>query len=131
MDNAQQIAINTAYVTLASKNLEPLVAFYQGLLEHPPNLHIPGHYAEFTLTGLKLALFKPSNDHTQEFSGPTGSMSLCLEVKDLECAIAKLTGLGYPPPGQIIYANHGREIYVYDPGGNRLILHQSPSSPSD
>jgi hypothetical protein len=35
--------------------------------------------------------------------------------------------LGYPPPGEIITASHGREIYTYDPAGNRLILHQGRS----
>lgn len=54
-----------------------------------------------------------------------GAMSLCLEVRNLESAIAHLTALGYPPPGEILTASHGREIYAYDPAGNRLILHQS------
>jgi hypothetical protein len=52
-------------------------------------------------------------------------MSLCLEVSDLEDAIAHITALGFPPPGEILTASHGREIYAYDPDGNRLILHQS------
>ena len=43
---------------------------------------------------------------------------------NLEQAIACLTNLGYTPPGEIIEASHGREIYAYDPAGNRLILHQ-------
>jgi hypothetical protein len=52
-------------------------------------------------------------------------MSLCLEVASLEDSIDKLTQLGYPPLAQITTASHGREIYAYDPDGNRLILHQS------
>ncbi|MFM7372329.1 MAG: VOC family protein, partial [Sphaerospermopsis kisseleviana] len=51
-------------------------------------------------------------------------LSLCIEVSNLENAIAHLTSLGYPPPGKISIASHGREIYAYDPDGNRLILHQ-------
>ncbi len=54
-------------------------------------------------------------------------MSLCLEVSNLEDAIAHLKTLGYPPPGNISIASHGREIYAYDPDGNRLILHQNNS----
>ncbi len=52
-------------------------------------------------------------------------MSLCLKVPDLEVAIAHLTRLGYPPPGEILTASHGREIYAYDPDGNWLVLHQA------
>jgi hypothetical protein len=52
-------------------------------------------------------------------------MSLCLEVANLDQAIARLTHLGYPPPGPILTASHGREIYAYDHDGNRLILHQA------
>ncbi|EKQ68223.1 Glyoxalase/Bleomycin resistance protein/Dioxygenase superfamily [Leptolyngbyaceae cyanobacterium JSC-12] len=55
-------------------------------------------------------------------------MSLCLEVENLEGAIAHLTQLGYPPPGEILTASHGREIYAYDPDGNWLILHQNYSA---
>ena len=121
--------IQTAFVTLASENLEALVAFYQGLLNQVAQSYAPGHYAEFTLPGLKLVLFKPKDDHVQEFSGPAGSMSVCVEVEDLGGAIATLKQLGYPPPGNIIHASHGQEIYAYDPAGNRLILHES--NPSD
>ena len=52
-------------------------------------------------------------------------MSLCIEVENLKEAIASLTALGYPPPGEIIEASHGTEIYAYDPANTRLILHQS------
>jgi len=115
--------IQTAYVTLASEHLSALVTFYQDLLAQEPQPYVPERYAEFVLPGLTLALFKPG--HPQEFSGPAASMSLCLEVEDLADAIATLTDLGYPPPGNVIHASHGQEIYAYDPSGNRLILHQS------
>lgn len=117
------IKMQDAFVTLASEDLQGLVEFYQGLLGQEPHSYIPQCYAEFMLPGLKLALFKPSD--TQEFTGPAGSMSLCFEVEDLRDAIATFTKLGNTPPGDIIYASHGQEIYAYDPAGNRLILHQS------
>lgn len=125
------ITLQTLYVTLASDHLQELVAFYQALLGCAPHHHTPERYAEFWLPGLKLALFKPSADHRQEFFNPAGSMSLCLEVENLHDAIATVTALGYPPPGTITHASHGQEIYAYDPSGNRLILHQpKPPSPS-
>lgn len=117
------INIQTAFVTLASEKLQDLVEFYQGLLGQKPEPYVSERYAEFTLPGLTLALFKPGDG--SEFAGSAGSMSVCLEVEDLADAIATLKNLGYPPPGDIIQASHGEEIYAYDPAGNRLILHRS------
>ncbi|MEO0868443.1 MAG: VOC family protein [Cyanobacteria bacterium J06642_11] len=105
------------------------------MLNQEPQVNISGRYAEFMLPGCKLALFKPGE--VDEFAGKATSMSLCLEVETLSEAISTLTNLGHTPPGEIIYASHGQEIYAYDPAGNRLILHQaaasgpSASNPSD
>lgn len=117
------LSIQTAFITLASEQLQDLVLFYQGLLGQEPRVYSPGRYAEFMLPSLKLALFKPRDG--SEFVGTAGGMSLCIEVEDLGSAIATLEQLGYPPPEDIIYASHGQEIYAYDPDGNRLIFHQS------
>jgi predicted enzyme related to lactoylglutathione lyase len=114
-----------ALVTLASFEFERLVSFYTNLFHQKPEHVISNVYAEFQLASLKLGIFKPKQTHYLEFEHSTKSkISLCLEVSSLEDAIAHLTALGYPPPGQIIIASHGREIYAYDPDGNRLILHQ-------
>ena len=122
-------AYTTAFVTLAATNLDELISFYTHLLERSPQPYLPNVYAEFQLSGLRLAIFKPQLNHAAEFAQSANSgLSLCLEVKDLEQAIAHLTNLGYPPPGNIITAAHGREIYAYDPNGNRLILHTAKSS---
>ncbi|QZZ19770.1 hypothetical protein J5X98_21005 [Leptothermofonsia sichuanensis E412] len=64
---------------------------------------------------------------TQPLKSPVG-MALCLEVQDLNAAIAHLRGLGYPTPNEIRTASHGRETDVYDPDGNWLILHETPVS---
>ena len=113
-----------AFVTLAVINLEKIVNFYTQLLRQAPINHIPNMYVEFQLSGLRLGIFQPKATNQQEFERGKSRMSLCLEVTDLSDAIAHLTTLGYPPPGKIITASHGREIYAYDPEGNRLILHQ-------
>ncbi|MBD1943918.1 VOC family protein [Coleofasciculus sp. FACHB-712] len=114
-----------ALVTLATVDLEVLVLFYTNLLNQNPNPYIPNIYAEFQLPGFRLGIFRPKETHLSEFESAKSGMSLCLEVTDLEGAISHLTGLGYPPPGEIFIASHGREIYAYDPIGNRLILHQA------
>jgi predicted enzyme related to lactoylglutathione lyase len=118
--------ITGALVTLAAVNFEQLLQFYSQLLQQQPQIFIPKVYAEFNLKGLRLGIFSPKESHQQEFSNSIGSgMSLCLEVEDLEQTIAHLTRIGCPPPGDILSASHGWEIYAYDPAFNRLILHQS------
>ncbi|MEC4985466.1 MAG: VOC family protein [Oscillatoria sp. PMC 1068.18] len=113
------------FVTLAAVDLEILVEFYRQLLNQDPQLYFPQVYAEFQLKGLRLGIFHPKANHDREFADSTASgMSLCFEVENLETAIASLDALGFPPPGEITLASHGREIYAYDPAGNRLILHQ-------
>ncbi len=120
------IQFTDAFVTLATVHLETLVKFYTQFLGIESTNIIPNVYAEFQLRGLKLGIFKPKNTQFSEFENSEKSkMSLCLEVRDLENAIAHLTALGYPPTAEIKTASHGREIYAYDPDSNRLILHQS------
>lgn len=115
-----------AFVTIATINLEIVVKFYTNFMIKEPVTIIPNVYAEFQLSGVKLGIFKPKKTNESEFINSVKSkMSLCLEVSNLEDAIAHLTALGYPPPGEITTASHGREIYAYDPDGNRIILHQS------
>lgn len=113
-----------AFVALASNQLAVQVEFYQALLQVEPTTY-SGHYAEFHLSGLRLAIFKPSVEHASVFAAEdSGAMSLCLEVSDLARVIAHLKNIGHSPTSDIILASHGKEIYVYDPDGNRLILHQ-------
>lgn len=116
----------SAIVTIATFNLDIVVNFYSNLLGQTPINFIPNVYAEFQLIGLRLGIFQPQITQASEFQHSlTSTMSLCLEVNNLEVAIAHMKTLGYPPPGEIAIASHGREIYAYDPDGNRLILHQS------
>lgn len=117
---------NNALLTLATDDLKRLVLFYTELLQQEPQPYIQSVYAEFQISGLRLGIFQPKLQAQAEFENiGKGRMSLCLEVEDLESAIAHLTNIGYPPPGKIITASHGREVYACDPDGNRLILHQA------
>ena len=117
-------------MALASENYERWVGFYGELRDQSARLYQRDRYAEFQLPGLKLAIFKPKADQTAQFvAASNGAMSLCLEVTDLAGAIARLTDLGYAPPGPVLTASHGREVYAYDPDGNRLILHQGLAEP--
>lgn len=113
------------FVALSSNQVSVLSNFYKELFELVPSVEASG-YAEFQTKGLKIAIFAPKAENATEFLAPSsGAMSLCLEVSDLEATISRLAALGYPAPGDIMNTSHGREIYAYDPDGNRLILHQS------
>jgi predicted enzyme related to lactoylglutathione lyase len=115
-----------AFVTISSINFDRVVEFYTQFLGLTPQPYLPHVYAEFSITELRLGIFCPKPSNYDEFRQPSQSgMSLCLEVVSLEDSIDKLAQLGYARPGQITTASHGREIYAYDPDGNRLILHQS------
>jgi len=116
------LTLTEAFVAIAAQNFSNLVQFYHDLLDLAPSQTIPNRYAEFHLPGLRLGIFHPKQVPSRD--SPAQQLSLCLEVADLDAAIAHLTQLGYPPPGEIITASHGREIYAYDPDGNWLILHQ-------
>jgi len=125
-----KMQLEQIFVALAEPTPETsLVQFYRGLFEQEPVIWQSGLYAEFALPGLTLGIFQPQALHQAEFQGRAGSISLCLEVRPLEAAIERLSQLGYPPSGSILTASHGREIYAYDPAGNRLILHERPVKP--
>ncbi|MBD2611426.1 VOC family protein [Nostoc punctiforme FACHB-252] len=126
------------FVTIAAVNFENLVNFYTKIFNQKADISIPNVYAEFHLPSMRLGIFQPKDTNKSEFEvisfdSPLSvfaksKISLCLEVSNLEDAIAHLSALGYPPPGKISIASHGREIYAYDPDGNRLILHEAKES---
>lgn len=126
VDKPGAFSYSTVFVALADLEGETLAQFYAQLLKCEPTFSVPQVYTEFQLPGLRLGIFKPKIGHQSEFVAPSsGSMSLCIEVENLPEAIAHLTTVGYPPPGEIMQTSHGQEIYAYDPAGNRLILHQA------
>lgn len=120
------LAYRDSLVTIGAIAFDELVDFYCQLLEQAPQPFLPEVYGEFRINGLRLGIFKPKPDHQREFATSLGSgLSLCLEVQNLENAIAHLQAIGHPVNAPITIASHGREVYGYDPAGNRLILHES------
>lgn len=114
------------FITIAAVEFDRVKQFYRQILGKEPDPYLANVYAEFSLNCCKIGIFKPKKDHEAEFSYSYKSgLSLCIEVRDIEDAIAYLNNIGYQPTGNINHASHGKEIYIYDPGGNRLILHQA------
>lgn len=116
-----------AWVTIAAHNFETIVDFYTQLLGRAPDRRLgPADalsYAEFHLQGLRLGIYRPTAETS--VASASGPMSICFQVENLEAAIDHLTAIGYPPDGKILTPSHGREIYAFDPEGNRLILYQA------
>jgi predicted enzyme related to lactoylglutathione lyase len=121
--------LKAAFMTLAAPDLAPLVQFYRQLLAQEPQEILPNTYVEFHLPGLRLGIFRPKTSQLDQFCNSGSSISLCLEVTNLEAAIDRLIVLGCPPPGEIILADHGREIYAVDPAGHRLIVYEASHLP--
>ncbi len=120
-----EVPITRCLLALATLNLELITQFYTTVLNQEPRVFQSNLYAEYDLPGLRLGIFQTLGSRWPEFSQPRNSpLSVCLYFEDLEAAIMHLTQLGYAPPGQIQEASHGREVYAYDPDGNRLILYQ-------
>jgi len=118
------LKIKEFLATIAALDLDRLVEFYTLFLCREPVIWIKDVYAEFEVSGLRFGLFKPRSSDQPEFAGNCGAMSLCLEVENLEAAIASLTELGQAPEEASVTTDYGVEIYAYDPEGNRLILYQ-------
>ncbi|GAB4468477.1 MAG: hypothetical protein OHK0037_26090 [Elainellaceae cyanobacterium] len=122
-----------AMLTLSTPNLARLQKFYQTLFGQAAMVELPNTYAEFQVGSFKFGIFQPKPENADEFASPrSGAMSLCLEVDNVERAIAvvqeahsAIAATPPRPPSPITTASHGREAYAYDPDGNRLILHES------
>lgn len=116
-----------AFLTIGAINFAEVVDFYENLLQQKPRLYAPERYAEFQLPGMVLGIFRPQPGHAEQFSQSRYSgFSLCLEAENLEMAIARMVELNPSFDGDgVVIASHGREIYGFDPAGNRLIFHSA------
>lgn len=113
------------FITIGAEPWREVVDFYAQLFLVTPQPCAENRYAEFKLGSLRLGIFKPSADHANEFQGNSGSLSFCVEVENLEQAIAKVIAAKGTVSPEIVAASHGRECYAYDPLNNRIILHEA------
>jgi predicted enzyme related to lactoylglutathione lyase len=111
--------------TIATINFDRMVEFYAELLQQSPEPYRPAVYGGFRLPGLELGIFRPSENRQAEFTPPSHSLSICIELLNLDEAFAELSQLDNIQISALITASHGREFYITDPDGNRIILHQT------
>jgi catechol-2,3-dioxygenase len=122
--------ITRSLVTIATIDWSVSLTFYQNLLQRSPQVLQPDRYAEFWLTdGLVIALYAPRPAESPSSQGdPYPSLSLCLHVRSLAGTIDHLQAMDIAMPSGIQHSNHGQEIYIADPNGNRIILYE-PNQP--
>ena len=114
-----------ALVALADRLDGRLGAFYRSLLGEPVRSLGTGYWEFELVGGLRLGVFRPQPGQDDRFGGgSSGDFSLCLEVVNLEQAIARATDCGATVQQPIRIASHGREVDAIDPAGNRLILYE-------
>ena len=104
------------------------VAFYARLLGCAPGQLASG-YAEFAIPGLRLAIFRPRAGDEPEFTNAQrgSGLNLCFDVTNLEATL-RLCASEPTQHSEILSASHGRECYLYDPDGNRVILFEPADS---
>jgi predicted enzyme related to lactoylglutathione lyase len=112
-----------AFVTLAAPQWERSIAFYSQLLNQEPHGLQADRYGAFDLGSWKLAIYRPKREELEP-PGTYPALSLCFQVPDLDETLTHLAKLNLDPPGPIQAASHGREVYLYDPDGNRIILYE-------
>ncbi len=129
--------IFAALVSLATPDLPRLQHFYQALLGIPAQVQLPTDgepvYVEFRLPGLRLGLYRAPHgaeghrSHHPDFVAQAGAVSLCLQVQDLAGSLLEAQGVlqDYRIPVSPMRQDfHGQEVDLYDPDGNRIVLHQ-------
>lgn len=116
--------IQKAWMTIATIQFDRSVEFYQHLFQRSPQIFTPEKYAEFEACGIRLGIYRPTAEESPR--APITlfpAVSLCLQVEELESAIAHLHQ-AESHVGEIRSVSHGREAYAYDPDGNRIILYE-------
>lgn len=111
-------SIQVGLLSIATANLDQLQAFYQNLLGMPPTVTLPRVYVEFRLTGLRLGLY---TSHHPDFKACRGASSLCLQVNSLDPMLANWADHLVSPVREDF---HGREVDLWDPDGNRVVIHE-------
>ncbi len=118
----KEMIYTNAFLTLATNQWQRAVDFYGHLLAQSPQAVQPNRFAAFDLQGLRLAIYCPKVE--EKILLPTyPALSICLQVPSLAQSLIHLQNLNLDP-GTVQTSSHGREVYLYDPDGNRIIIYE-------
>ena len=111
--------ISVMYSTIIVKDLEESVGFYRDVLGFREGYHVDLPVGAITIMdspgGASVELIE-----APQF--PLGPYSVGCDVDDLDEVIAHLEKCGCAPLGEIALTTVGRQVFIQDPGGNRLCL---------
>ena len=111
--------MNTPFWVLASEAPAGLARFYSQLLQVP--VDIKGSIHQLTLSsGNQLAIYQPSKQRPQP--AQHGRLALCLTCTYLERSLEHALAQGASALEAIRHEPFGREVWLEDPEGNRLLL---------
>ena len=117
-------------LVLASQNPRHLAGFYTDLVGGESATSVAGGAVTIQLPmGISMVLYCPSRQHHQPRQG--GGPALCLRCADLECLRQRALALGGRMLEPIREEPFGREQWLLDPEGNRLLLWEVSADPMD
>jgi catechol 2,3-dioxygenase-like lactoylglutathione lyase family enzyme len=119
----KKMIYTNAFLTLATNQWQRAVDFYGHLLAQSPQAVQPNRFAAFDLQGLRLAIYCPKAEERISPASYYPVLSICLQVPSLAQSLIHLQSLNLDP-GDVQNSSHGREVYLYDPDGNRIIIYE-------
>ncbi len=113
------MTMGAPFWVLASEAPEALARFYSQVLQVPVDRQ--GAVQQLTLSeGHRLVIYQPSKQRPQP--AQHGRLALCLPSANLESSLKQALAHGANALESIRQESFGREVWIEDPEGNRLLL---------
>jgi catechol 2,3-dioxygenase-like lactoylglutathione lyase family enzyme len=114
--------IKKGNATIFVKDVDSAVRFYTDVLGMKVKSHWGKDFAELETNGLTMGLHPSTQDGPPP--GTKGSISIGLEVDDLDSSVAKLKERGVTFQGKVVDDGPVRLAFFGDPDGNAFYLTQ-------
>ena len=114
--------IKKAQVTIYVSDIDNALRFYGDVLGMRIKSHWGKEFAELEAPGVTIGLHPPTKSGPAP--GTSGSISIGLEVEDLDAEISKLKEKGVSFQGSVIDDGPVRLVFFGDQDGNRFYLTQ-------
>ncbi|MDE0646895.1 MAG: VOC family protein [Synechococcus sp. SB0673_bin_10] len=114
-------------LVLASRNPRRLADFYAQLVDGGAITVAPAGAITIRLpTGMDMVLYRPSRQRPQPWNRKGECLALCLRCTHLECTRQRAMALGAKVLEPLQEEAFGREQWLLDPEGNRVLLWEDP-----